>query len=606
MHLWRVTEDQKTRFHRHVMPPGFGHALVSPLVAHVFEALGVSANLWDGRHWWAIHSEPSVLEFEEEYRVDTERIDYNERHFALAQRRKSIVRGELGGYCDLFVPIVAQGKVIAVLVTGPFARARPTSARLIDRWRALTGRRAHLADPELAAYLERALSTLVLDGEASASFERLLSCLARLLAGDGDAGELMNEAEERITRLEQIRLPERVWRAAKTMVDDRFPRTWQNAGRSYAMQNLGLSRAVDHLLVGLTVSRKPAADAIDEALRREAFQRAAVDLGRTVGDVITGQVGDHGVLLLSAAKGNAARQRHKLSDLAERIAELGRRRYGLSLHFGASAASRAEPLSRSYQAALGAAEVALAQGARVIFADSLVIRPARSLSQLRTELCAEVEQRPDLLPARFDRYLEVIGAQCGYRSDAARGHLEAGFERIAAPLLSNGAIEKKSFDTLCEVLERAAREAATITELFAAYRRAVLDLSEAVQRPVRARQDRSLRSAVDHIHRHFAERLSLKTVARLAGFAPSHFSKLFIQRERVPFEQYVRALRLERAKQLLADTELDAARVADLSGFRSPQYFSHVFSQSLGVTPLAYRQGRRKTRARAWDENRAR
>jgi len=200
----------------------------------------------------------------------------------------------------------------------------------------------------------------------------------------------------------------------------------------------------------------------------------------------------------------------------------------------------------------------------------------------------------------------VVAAQCGYRSDAARGHLEAGFERIAAPLLSSGAIDKKSFDALCDVLERAAREAGTITDLFAAYRRAVLDLSDSMQRPVLARQDRSLRTAVEHIHQHYAERLSLKTVARLAGFAPSHFSKLFIKRERVPFEQYVRSLRLERAKQLLADTDLDAARVADLSGFRSPQYFSHVFTEALGMTPLTYRQGRRKTRARVWDESRAR
>jgi AraC-like DNA-binding protein len=589
-----------------VLARGFGHALVAPVVAHVFEALRVSATLWDGRHWWAIHSEPNVSEFEAEHRVDTERIDYNERCFAQAQRHKKPIRGELGGYSDLFVPILASTQVTAVLVIGPFARARPTSARLLERWRALTGRQAHLADPEFALYLERTLSTLVLDPSALLGFERLLGCLAQLLAGEGDAGALMNQAEELVTRLEQIRLAERVWQAARTMVDDRFPRAWQNAGRAYTMQNLGLSRVADHLLVGLTVSRKAGADLIDEALRREAFQRASVYLGREIGDVITGQVGDHGVVFLSAAKGTAARKRQKLADLAERVSDLGRRRFGLSLHFGASVASGAEPLSRSYQAALGAAESALAQGTKMVIAEALASRPARSLSHLRDELCAEVEERPDLLPARFDRYLEVVGAHCGYRSDAARGHLEAGFERIAAPLLGNGSIDKKSFDALCEVLERAAREAGTITDLFAGYRRAVLDVSEAVQRPVLARQDRSLRNAVEHIHQHYAERLSLKTVARLAGFAPSHFSKLFIKRERMPFEQYVRRLRVERARHLLADTDLNAARVADLSGFRSAQYFSHVFKQTLGVTPLTYRQGRRKTRARAWDEHRGR
>ena len=584
----------------------FGHALVAPVVAHVFEAIGVSATLWDGRHWWVIHNEPSVSEFEHEHRIDTERIDYNERHFAQAQRQKKVIRGELAGHSDLFVPIVAGGKVVAVLVTGPFARTRPTSARLAERWRALTGRQAHLADPEFAFYLERTLSTLVLDSEKLVSFERLLRYLAQLLAGEGDAGALMNEAEELVFDLERVRLAERVWQAAKTMVDDRFPRAWQNAGRAYAMQNLGLSRVADHLLVGLTVSRKPGTDLIDEALRREAFQRASVDLGRAVGEVITGQVGDHGVVFLSAAKGTAARKKQRLVDLSERVSDLGRRRFGLSLHFGAAVALGSEPLSRSYQAALGAAESALAQGTRMIIAGAPTNRPAHSLSDLRAELRAGVEQRPDLLPARFDRYLEVVAAQCGYRSDAARGHLEAGFERIAAPLLSSGAIDKKSFDALCEVLERAAREADTITGLFAAYRRAVLDVSDALRRPVLARQDRSLRSALEHIHQHYAEHLSLRAVARLAGFAPSHFSKLFIKRERVPFEQYVRTLRLERAKQLLADTDLDAARVADLSGFRSPQYFSHVFNAALGMTPLTYRQGRRKTRARVWDESRGR
>lgn len=606
MHLWQVTEDHKTRHHRHVLPGGFGHALLAPVVAHVFEALGVSSTLWDGRNWWTIHSEPSLSEFEAEHRVDTERIDYNERLFVQAERQKKTIRGELAGYSDLFVPIIVGGKVVAVLVTGPFARARPTSARLLERWRALTGRQAHLADPEFAFYLERTLSTLVLEGDRLATFERVLHCLACLLAGDGDAGALMNEAEALVAELEEIRRAERVWQAVKTMVDDRFPRAWQNAGRAYLMQNLGLSRVADHVLVGLTVSRKPGADQIDEALRRAAFQRASVDLGRVMGDVLAGQVGDHGVVFLSAAKGTAARKRQKLVDLSERVGELGRRRFGLSLSFGASVAAGSEPLGRSYQAALGAAESALAQGTKMVMADAHASRPARSLTHLRGELCAEVEQRPDLLPARFDRYLEMVAAQCGYRSDAARGHLEAGFEQIAAPLLSNGAIDKKSFDALCQALERAATEAGTITDLFAAYRRAVLDVSEAVQRPVQARQDRTLRSAVEHIHQHYAERLSLKTVARLSGFAPSHFSKLFIKRERMPFEQYLRGLRLERAKQLLADTDLDAARVADLTGFRSPQYFSHVFRGAVGVTPVTYRQRRRKTRERVWDENKRR
>src|SRR4029079_11769215 len=123
--------------------------------------------------------------------------------------------------------------------------------------------------------------------------------------------------------------------------------------------------------------------------------------------------------------------------------------------------------------------------------------------------------------------------------------------RIAQPLVSSGALEAKSYGAVCEALDRSAAEARSLQDLLAAYRRAAQEVAVAVERPVTARQDRSLRSAVDHIHQHFAEPLRLGKVARIAGFAPSHFSKLFIERERMPFERYVRGLRLERAKQLL-------------------------------------------------------
>jgi AraC-like DNA-binding protein len=603
VHFWQVTEDAKTRYHHHALPAGFGHALLSPVVAHGFATLRVGATLWDGRHWWALHSQPSISDFELEHRVDAERIDYNERTFARVLAKKKPILQKHGGYSDLFVPIVARGKVVAVLVTGPFATARATSAGLFARWRSLTGRQGHLADPEFALYVARALSTLVLEGERLTTFRRWVDLLALLLAGEGDAGALMNEAEVLHLELEKIRFPERVWEAVRTMVDERFPRIWHNAARTFAMQNLGLSRVADHVLVGLTASRKPATDAVEEAIRREAFQRASVELGRATGDVMAGQIGDHGVVFLCAATGGAARKQQKLRDLSERVSELGRKRFGLALHFGASVAAGNQPLSASFQAALGAAESALAQGVKMVTADSSSGPRTASLGRLRSELSAEVEAHPDRLPALFDRYLESVAVHCGYRADAARGYLEAGFERIAAPLLGAATLDEKSFGAMGAALERAARDANTLGELFAAYRRAVTDLLEAVQNPVRAGQDRSLRAAVAYIHQHYTERLALHTVARAAGFSPSHFSKLFIKRERMPFEKYLRALRLERAKLLLADTELDAKRIAELCGFHSAAYFSHVFREELGMTAVQYRQTRKKTRHLAWNKN---
>ena len=201
-----------------------------------------------------------------------------------------------------------------------------------------------------------------------------------------------------------------------------------------------------------------------------------------------------------------------------------------------------------------------------------------------------VEERPALLAARFDRYLEAVAIHCGYRVEPTLAHLEVGFERMTEGLLRSGALDEKSFAAMGASLDRAAGSASTIGEVFTAYRQAVADVSEAIQRPGAARQDRSLRSAVDYIHQNYATPLRLGQVARVAGFAAGHFSKLFRRREGMAFEDYVAKLRLERAGQLLADTDLAVTRVAELAGFGSAPYFCRVFRRARGVTPLEYRR----------------
>jgi len=124
-----------------------------------------------------------------------------------------------------------------------------------------------------------------------------------------------------------------------------------------------------------------------------------------------------------------------------------------------------------------------------------------------------------------------------------------------------------------------------------------------VQKPVQARRDRNLRGALDYIHRHYRERLTRERVARVAGFAPSYFSVLFSEREKTTFERYLLRLRIDQAKQLLEDTRLPAARVAELSGFKSAQYFCTVFRRATDMAPIEYRRNPKKAPARAKKAN---
>jgi LacI family transcriptional regulator len=63
-----------------------------------------------------------------------------------------------------------------------------------------------------------------------------------------------------------------------------------------------------------------------------------------------------------------------------------------------------------------------------------------------------------------------------------------------------------------------------------------------------------------------------------------------------PHEELQRC-RLERAKKMLLDTDLDAVRIAAASGFGSASYFNTFFRKLTGMTPLTFRGNQRVGRA---------
>jgi AraC-like DNA-binding protein len=588
--LWQIEEDPASRGHVHRVAAGFGHALLAPLAAYIFKDLRISASVWEhGALWKPIYGAPTLALFELEHGVDFQRHLYNLRHLERVHRTKRPMRGELWGYWDFFVPILARGQVVGVLVTGPFATARPSGAEILARWFQLTGRQGHLSDAEFASYLAASLRILVLERKKLFSFEQLLVRLGRLMSGEGDAGNIINQIESLRGELEDVRLVEDTFDAVRQMVDGRSHHVWSSAAQRRYLKALGLSRPADHVLVGLGVNRRADADRIDEAVRRDAFQRATVDLARAFGDVIAGPVGEHGVMFLSAFRGAARKKDLRLRALAERVSALGRR-FGLSIHFGADAGTPATPVSRSYESALGAAESALVRGVELIVPASGGGPSPGSLRHLRIDLAKDIEEHADLLPARFERLLEVVTTRMGYRVDLSRPYLEIAFDHVAERLLNSGALGPKSFQVMCEQLEREAGASRTVDELSAAYRKAIGELGDALKAPVLARQDRNLRGALEYIHLHFSENPSRAKVARVAGFAPRYFSRLFKKHEGKTFERYLHDLRIERSKQLLESSGLDAARIAELSGFRSASYFSRAFRRAVGHSPTSYRE----------------
>jgi AraC-like DNA-binding protein len=565
------------------------HAFQAPLVASSFQFLRIGASLFDGENWFAIHAPLNLSFFELAHGKSAERHAYNTKLVKRVFREKKTVLAEYAGHHDFFVP-VGIDRVESVLISGPFATARPTSAQVLERWRWLTGRHGHPSDPEFAHYLSMTLGTLTLEPAQVEAFRRLLEGFASLIAGRGDPHALSIEARELTAKVEQARFVEWAWDVAREMIDERTARVWVSPQMGGALTRLGLKRLPEHVLVGLTSGRSDNRDVVGAMFNRDRFQRACIDLARR-NHAVGGRVGEHGVMFLVVPRASGAGVGRALAQLGDRAIELARRGFDLDLHVGSSSVEGSASLGERYQQALAAAELALSQARRFARADARPRRAPSSLRALRRTLGA-TQERPLTLPSRFERYMEAVAIHSGYRMESARAHLEAGFDEAADALFSSGILPEKSYLDMCDALENAARDALTASDLFAAYRRAIADLVDLAERPVRATQDRSLRRAVTFIHQHFAEPMALARVARVAGFAPSYFSQLFKRREKMNFENYVNQLRIEHAKELLGVTDLSLERVGQLSGFPLRSYFHRVFKRAVGTTPAEYRRMR--------------
>jgi AraC-like DNA-binding protein len=88
---------------------------------------------------------------------------------------------------------------------------------------------------------------------------------------------------------------------------------------------------------------------------------------------------------------------------------------------------------------------------------------------------------------------------------------------------------------------------------------------------------------------HYADPLRIERVARVAGFAPDYFCRLFKSDEGVTPEVYLQRLRVERAKQMLTKTNFAVESVGKLCGLPCRNYFHRLFKRTAGVTPHQYR-----------------
>jgi AraC-like DNA-binding protein len=99
--------------------------------------------------------------------------------------------------------------------------------------------------------------------------------------------------------------------------------------------------------------------------------------------------------------------------------------------------------------------------------------------------------------------------------------------------------------------------------------------------------------AIAYIRGHLADPLTVADLADFVCLSPSAFAHLFRDITGMSPYQFIKGVRLERARELLVDGELNVSAVARTVGYSSLSHFVNEFKRYFGVTPRSYADSQR-------------
>lgn len=101
---------------------------------------------------------------------------------------------------------------------------------------------------------------------------------------------------------------------------------------------------------------------------------------------------------------------------------------------------------------------------------------------------------------------------------------------------------------------------------------------------------RRLQRVLEHVKENIEKDLSVAEMAQVVGMSQYYFSKLFKLSTGTTPHQYVMRQRVERAQELLRDTNTALVEVATHVGFETQSHFTSVFRRLVGITPKKFRE----------------
>ncbi len=101
---------------------------------------------------------------------------------------------------------------------------------------------------------------------------------------------------------------------------------------------------------------------------------------------------------------------------------------------------------------------------------------------------------------------------------------------------------------------------------------------------------RTVHAALEYIHQHYSQPLTLDDCASGLRLNPSYLSAQFSRAVGLPFKTYLTELRIQKARELLGDPSVSIGDVAAAVGYASENRFRLAFRQVTGLSPRPWRE----------------
>lgn len=102
--------------------------------------------------------------------------------------------------------------------------------------------------------------------------------------------------------------------------------------------------------------------------------------------------------------------------------------------------------------------------------------------------------------------------------------------------------------------------------------------------------DNRIGKIVDHLNSHFQHKISFGDIAPMVNLSASRLRHIFRVEVGVSPAQYVKLLRLNRARELLETTFLSIKEIMVITGMRDQSHFFRDFKRVYNLTPTQYRE----------------